>query len=454
MRLFFALVLAALCGSLAAQPVAFGSAADPLETGSDLGGPSRVGVLALGGPAYLPDEWRSAVRLDIEAASGRWSAALGGTVHSGSPLYGPEADEPYDALRAIRYVRLNPTRRTRTYLRVGPTERQTLGVGALARGYRTTTAWDERRLGVEAAVAGRRARFGAFTDDVAAGGVVGAEVAVRTGLDVGPLRGVELVAAGVHDLGLPGVDRDSSLTGIEAVLRGDLPRGGPVILSPFAAHARYLGHGSTLGAGVDARLEDVGDALGVAGRLAVFGSTARFVPGHVGPFYALNNTEERIIDDGAFFAPDFDPESPDVLVGTPLDSLRGGLDVVLDLRVVAFRRLVVAQHVRRHLGANAASAYGIRLGGTFPNGARAELALERQGFRGLFDLIGSLGDQNALVLDVGFPIGRVGYAFVRSRYGYRRLTADDGASFSEDAPPRFLVERRFEPLVGVRLAVR
>lgn len=450
MRYRLLLVLLAACGPLAAQPVTFGSADDPLEVRTDLGGPSRAGVLALAGPSYLPDEWRTALRLDVEAAAGRLSAALGGTIHSGSPLYGPEADEAYDALRALRYARLNPTRQTRTYLRLGPTERQTLGVGALVRGYRTTTAWDERRLGVEAATRGRSLRLGAFTDDVALGGVVGGEVGLRTNLAAGSLRRIGLGVAAVHDLGQPGLARDSSLTGIEVSLRADLRRGGPVILSPFVAHARYLGAGGTLGAGLDARIVDVGDALRATGRMAVFGSSSRFAPGHVGPFYAVNNVEARIVDDGAFF----DPEVADVLVGTPLDSLRGGLDVVLDLRVVAFERLVASQHIRRHLGADAVSAYGLRLGGVFPNGARAEFTLEREGFRGVWDLIGSLGDQNTLLLDVGFPVGQVGYVFVRSRYGYRRLTEDDGVAFTEAAPARFLVERRFEPLVGVRMAIR
>ena len=52
------------------------------------------------------------------------------------------------------------------------------------------------------------------------------------------------------------------------------------------------------------------------------------------------------------------------------------------------------------------------------------------------------------MLDVRLPVGDRGQVYVRSRYGYRRLTADDG--FAEDGPERYLVERRFEPMVGVR----
>ena len=50
------------------------------------------------------------------------------------------------------------------------------------------------------------------------------------------------------------------------------------------------------------------------------------------------------------------------------------------------------------------------------------------------------------MLDVTAPVGAGGQLFVRSRYGYRRLPGD--------GPGRFLAERRFEPLVGVRLALQ
>lgn len=439
-----------LCGPLAAQPVTFGSADDPFELGSGVRPRDAFAAWALAGPAYLPDTWRTAVAGDVEAARGRLSIAAGATVHPGAGgLYSPEADEAYDALRVLRYARINPTPSSSAYLRLGPTERQTLGTGALVRGYRTTTAWDERRLGVEAAVGTGRTRLGAFVDDVALGGVAGAEARVTTGLGVGPLRSLGLGVAAVHDLGLPDVAGDSSLTGVEVTVRGQWAVAGPLGVVPFVTHARYLGRGGTVGVGVDAGVDNAGDAARAQGRLAVFASSSQFVPGHVGPFYAISNLDERIVDDGAFF----NASAENALVGTPIGSVRAGVDVVLDLRFLLFRRLEVAQHVRRHVGADAVSAYSFRAGARLGGGTRVAFGLERQGFRGFFDLIGSLGDQNTLVLDVGVPVGARTYAFVRSRYGYRRLTADDGDAYTEADPPRFLVERRFEPLAGVRVAL-
>ena len=445
MRPLLAALLALLPALAAGQPLAFGSSSDVMELGS---GAERADVVVgavFGGPSYLPDTWRGAARAEVEAARGRWSLGVGATLHpAAGGLYTPEADDPYDAVRAVGYVRLNATARSRVYARLGPTERVTLGVGALARGYRTTTAYDERTLGAEAALAGRRLSAAVFTDDLRLSGLVGGEAAVTTGLRVGPVRDLALGLAVVHDLGAPGVAGDSSLTGVEASVRGLLFGDGVLSASPFAAHARYLGRGGTVGAGLDLAAENL-NGLRARARAAVFASSAGFVPGYVGPFYAVSNGADRVVVDRTFF--DADPGTE--LAGTPLDSLSAGVDLVLDLGVVAFGGVEVSQHVRRHVGDDAASAYGLRLAGRVVGGPRLAFELQREGFRGFLDLFQNLGDFNALVLDVGVPVGRAGEVLVRSRYGYRRLGPDDGVT----EPGRFLVERRFEPLVGLRVVL-
>ena len=430
----------------APSPSEFGSADDLFERGS--GRPEReaTAVGLFGGAAYLPDTWRGAVRAEAEGSRGPVSAAVSATLHpAAGGLYGPEADELYDVLRAVDYVRLDAPAGRPVYVRLGPTQHVTLGAGALARQYRTTTAWDARTLGVEAAARAGRFEVAAFADDVRLGGVVGGEAGVRTPFAVGPLGGLRLTVGAVHDLGLP-ASGDSSLTGVEATVRGDFAGGrfaddAPFGVSPFVTAARYLGAGSTLGAGADVDVFRFSDALRARLRAAVFVSSARFVPGHVGPFYAVSNADERVV----FGLGEADGGG---LVGTPLDSLRAGVDVVVDVRFLAFGRFEVSQHVRRHVGADRASAYSLRLAARLPRRARAELAVERQGFRGLWSFLGGLGDENALVLDVVAPVGRTAQAFVRSRYGYRRL--DDAVA----GPGRFLTERRFEPLVGVRVGLR
>ena len=441
----FLVVFALLPALAAAQPLAFGSSSDVMELGSGAVSEDLVVGAAYGGPTYLPDTWRGGVRGEVEAVRGRFSLGVGATLHpAAGGLYAPEADDAYDALRAVQYVRLNATPRSRLYARLGPTERMTLGVGALVRDYRTTTAYDERTLGAEAARAGRRLSVGAFADDLRFTGVVGGEASLATDLGLGPLRDLALGLAVVHDLGAPGLTGDSSLTGVEGTVRGLLFGDGVLSASPFVTHARYLGHGGAVGGGIDLAAEDL-NGLRARVRAAVFVSSADFVPGRVGPFYAVSNAVERIVVDRTFFDADAGTE----LAGTPLDSLSAGVDLVLDLGVVAFGAVEVSQHVRRHIGDDAASAYGVRVAGRVAGGPRLAFELQREGFRGFFSLIQNLGDLNTLVLDVGVPVGRFGEVLVRSRYGYRRLGAGDGVS----EPGRFLVERRFEPLVGLRVVL-
>ena len=446
LALLFALVVAS-AASPPAQPLAFGSADDPLELGTALRPDDRVRLGAFAGPAYLPDDWRAAARLDLEANVGRLSVGLGQTIHSGDGgLYGPEDDELYDLARAIRYVRWNATTGNRTYARLGPTSRVSLGVGALVSRYRTTTAWDERTIGAEAAVERGGLRVAGFADDVLRlDGVVGGEVGLRTGARLGPVTDLALTLGGVHDLGRSGLRGDSSLTGVELTLKGAYAGLGPILVRPFLTHAQYLGRGGTVGGGAEVGASNIGDAARARLRASVFVSSAGFVPGHVGPFYAISNGDERIVDDRTVFR----ATTPDERAGTPLDSLAAGVDLVLDGRVVAFGRAEVSGYFRRHIGDERASGFGVRVAGRLPNDGRVEFGLERQDFRGVLDLIQDLGALNALVLDIRVPVGRRGLVFVRSRYGYRLLTAADGAAYA-DGPPRFLVERRFEPLVGLR----
>ena len=443
------LVLLLLAASASAQPVAFGSADDPLELGSGFSPRDRTQAAVYAGPAYLPDTWRGALRAEAYAMRGRLSVGLGATVHPGAGgLYGPEADQLEDLARIVEYVRWNATAGNRSYARLGPTQQVTLGSGALVRRYRTTTAWDERTIGLEAARDGRRVRLAGFAGDVLSlDGVVGGEASLQTTASVGPVDDLRATVALVHDLGGVGLSGDSTLTGGEITVSGRYGRRGPLALRPFATHARYLGHGSTLGGGIEVGIDNLGDVLRGHAKVAAFASTDDFVPGHVGPFYDISNATDRIVDDASFFS-----SAPDELAGTQIDSVGTGVDIVVDLSVIAFGRLEVSQHLRRHIGDERASAFSLRLAGRLPGQGRLAFELERQDFRGLFDLFGDLGQLNSLILDVQLPVGSNGVVYVRSRYGYRRLTADDGEVYA-DGPPRFLVERRFEPLVGLRVSL-
>ncbi|MEL6615724.1 MAG: hypothetical protein AAFQ43_08305, partial [Bacteroidota bacterium] len=176
-----------------AQPPPFGSAEDPFELGASPTSPDRVTGAIYGGPAFLRSDWRTGIRAEGAVLRGRLSASVSGEIHPGTDgLYEREADDARDLLRLVRYVRLQPRQgQTGLYARLGPLHSVTVGTGMLARRYRTTAAWNDRRLGAEIATAsGGRVRGAAFVGDVTGGGVVGGELDIATGLNIGPARGL------------------------------------------------------------------------------------------------------------------------------------------------------------------------------------------------------------------------------------------------------------------------
>lgn len=441
-------VLALLCSGAdaIAQPLPFGSGEAVFERGSDPTGADGLRLGLFAGPAYL-DGWRTAVYAEGSSRAGRLSGGLAGALHPGPDgLYRGEADHLDDLLRTL-HLRLDPAPgdTVQLYARVGPTERITLGSGVLARDFSSGAAPDEQPLGAEAAFARGPLWLAAFASDVTRGGVVGGEARWTTGRAVGPVVRAGATLAVVHDTARP-TPAARRLSGAEVMLHGELVGDGETFaVGPFASLAGYAGRGQALGGGLDARATSLGDAVTARARVAVFGASAQFVPGHVGPFYRVAGGASRIVDADSFY----DPEPSLELAGTPLDSLRGSVSVVVDVRAVVFGRAEIAQHVRRHVGADRASAWGVRAALRLPGSVRAELSVERQGFRGLWGLLfGGLGEENRLVLDVGAPVGPV-HVLIRSRYGYRRLSEADAPG---EAGPRYLIERRFEPMAGVRLA--
>src|SRR6056297_2573509 len=203
----------------AAQPEVrlfdFGSADAPTETL-----PSRFGALearadVYGGPSYIGVEWRTGIGFDAEATAGPFSLGLGGRLHVGADgLYEPDTDETYDALRLIRYARFDPTPRLPVYARIGPLANVTLGEGHLVHSFQTTTAWDERTVGAEAAVELPWVRLTAFTDDVRLDGLVGGRVVLSPfATSLAPrLRSLRVGGSAVTDHALPAEQATTALS--------------------------------------------------------------------------------------------------------------------------------------------------------------------------------------------------------------------------------------------------
>ena len=438
-----------------AQTAPFGSSGDPLETPFGRFG-RGLRATAYVGPAFLGASWWTAASADVEGRVGPVGFGLGGTLHARpGDRYEPATDELYDAVRLVRYARLEPSARFPLYARVGPIERVTLGSGHLVRDYRSTTAWDERTLGAEAAVQSEGVSFGAFVGDVrfwqsrgVAGGFADVVLAPRARGALGTLR---LGLGGVHDTGLP---LDTTVTGLQAEIAGSVFSVATLALSPYVSYAEYRGYGRSLAVGADFGAPDVLDVARLRLRLAVFANSDGFTPGYVGPFYSISNVTDRIVTAASFFETD----SVLAYAGVPLGEVEGGVDVLTQAELLALGSFEFFYHFRRHYGDQPLSDFSLRvaLRPSLVEGFRVALGIERQGLDSFFSLFRDLEDQNTLVFDIDYPLRDFLHLSVRSRYGYRRLPADEAGPRLEadprpDAPLLFLVQRRFEPLIGLRL---
>ena len=178
--------------------------------------------------------------------------------------------------------------------------------------------------------------------------------------------------------------------------------------------------------------------------LGLFRSGDGFIPGYFNAFYAVSNPEARVWDANAYYR----DRGSDVAVGTPLGEASASTSVYFRLRALVFDAFEFATFVRRAYGDDPLSEAGLRL--TLSPGSgdpfRFVFEVQRQGRTSFWSLFDDFRDQNTLVFHLDYALSGPARLFIRSRYGYRRVA--DGP----DGTARFLVERRFEPFVGVRLA--
>jgi hypothetical protein len=422
----------------------FGSADAPTETLPYRFGRFAARANAYGGPTYIGVEWRTGVGFEAEATSGPLSLGLGGRVHAGADgLYEPDVDETYDLLRLVHYARLDPTSRLPVYARVGPLRGVTLGPGHLVHGFQTTTVWDERTVGAEAAVQLPAFRLLAFTDDLRLRGLTGGRVAVTPlpGSRDPRLRSLVVGATAATDLGLPA---EQATTAFSVDARFAFLKLGDFALSPFASYAQFLEYGRGFGAGVEFASEELIGLGRVGATLGLFQSGEGFIPGYFDAFYQIDNPEARVWNADAYYR----DRDADRTVGTPLADAARSFSVYFRLRALVFDAFELSTFVRRAYSDDPLSEAGLRLV-LSPNSGepfRFVFEVQRQGRTSFGSLFDEFRDQNALVFHLDYALTGPARLFIRSRYGYTRVA--DGP----DGTARFLVERRFEPFVGVRLA--
>ncbi|MEM1043632.1 MAG: hypothetical protein AAGI91_13510 [Bacteroidota bacterium] len=441
--------LASLFGAASAQPAAlspfaFGAADDPLEMPVRDARPRVARLMALTGPSYIGVSWRGGIGLEADLAAGPLSLGIGGRLRVSDGLYEEDFDDTYDLLRLVRYARLDPTPRLPVYARVGPVRQLTLGPGHLVRAFQTTSAWDHRTVGLETAVQLPFVRVMGVADDVRLNGLVGGRGEIRPfERALSPfLQSVTVGATAVTDLRLPA---DTATTAFAVDARLALWQIGDFALSPYASYARFTEYGSGYGGGVEFASRDLAGFGRLGAAVGFSQSGERFIPGYFNAFYALSNPGARILDDEAFFA----SGSP-VPVGTPLDEAAGGFALNVGLHALVFNSFEFAGYVQRDFSGDDLTESTVRLafapGGGDP--LRFVFEVQQQGRSGFFDLFTEYEAQNVLVFHLDYALPGPAWLVLRSRYGYERL--EDGP----DGEARYLVERRFEPFVGVRVALQ
>ncbi|MFQ5570431.1 MAG: hypothetical protein ACE5G0_12190 [Rhodothermales bacterium] len=424
------------------QTIPFGSADDPREQIQRVWWRRENNLFAMGGLSLIAAQWRGAGTLSLNLVTRSITGRLSGTLRAGYlGEYTPDVDEPYDLIRLVEFARYNPPRNHRVHLRAGLLDRISLGVGHTVSFFNSSIAWDERTVGAEFIRQGRILELAGFTDNVLFDGVVGGRVALR------PLAWSRLRYTRTAQIGFNyATDRTSRLPDtrrLEAYnidLQFDLFESGSVKFAPYASYAWYPGFGDGIAFGGDLYSERFIDLLSFRLRVGLFYNSQGFIPGYIGAFYPVNNPQARIVDSDA----DLGNIQETDLKGIALQQSAGANDLLTELKI-QLGGFELWYYFRRHYGHQRLSELHLRLFLRTAERIRLEVGIDRQGLKGFFTLFNDLGDQSALVFGTDYYLVGPLWLFLRARYSFERVQGD------MDHAQRFLVQRRFEPMTGIRL---
>ena len=425
------LALLALAPCAVAQPGAqFGSQGDLREQLQPQWWRRDKTVVAMGGLSLIGAQWRAAATARLEMVTRPVTMRLVGTLRMG-PLghYSPDLDEPYDLLRLVDFVRYNAPRTRPVHLRMGLLDGMRLGIGHIVNFYSTSVAWDQRTVGAEFSYGGPALSIAGFTGDLRLHGVSGGRVAAN------PLYFSRLPVARYARIGLNYVvDRmpDARLTAYSADLQLELFTAGGVHFDPYVSYARYLGHGGGLAFGADFHSVEFLDLISFMLRIGAFYNDRRFIPGYFGSLYMVQNRHARILR-----------ASGGGTAGVALDKSRGASDLLTEFKLEVPPGFSLWYYYRRHFGGQALSEFHFRLFVRNGEKLRFEVGVDKLGRAGFLGIFDDFDDQSALVFGADYRILPPFHVSVQARYSYELV--DDTAA------PRFLVQRRFEPVAGIRL---
>ncbi|HMB91326.1 MAG TPA: hypothetical protein VKP65_10800 [Rhodothermales bacterium] len=426
-----------------AQPIHFGSADDPDEQIQEVWWRRESSLYAMGGVSLIASQWRGVGHVSAHIVRRSFTARLEGSFRAGVlGTYDPDTDEAYDLLRLVDFVRYEPPRTARFHLRVGRIERMRLGFGHVVNFFKSTVAWDERTIGTEIAWATDAMEISGFTDNVLLDGATAGRIALNP-LSFTRSRRTNSLRLGFsyftdlapHDPVTP------RLEAYNADAQFDLFTSGDISFSPFASYAWYPDFGNGLAFGADIYSNEFLDLLTFRLRMGVFYNSRQFIPGYVGTFYTVNNLQARIINSD---------ENADSLGGAPLEGVAlsesaGANDLLFELHLLSDDSFEFWYSFRRHYGAQRLSELHFRAYLKAAPRLRLEVGIDRGGLSSFFTIFSDINDQSALVFGTDYQITPPFFLFLRALYSYERVDNDDRHA------QRYLVQRRFEPMAGIRL---
>jgi len=441
MRISAVIVLLSLtAGVSSAQERLFGSFDDPAEQPSRTSWVSEGSLGVFAGLSLIGPQWRSKGKIIGEVQMPSFNARISAALRAG--LYGAfeeDIDEPYDLVRTIEHVHMSRWS-GETYLRLGPLDRTRLGLGQVVNFHTSWATWDERSVGVEFAARGTHVGVEGFLSDVRLDNLFGGRVNVHP-LGFARARAAssfELAVAGIYDRGpIPEeAERFGALT-IETQI--EAWRSGAFGLFPFASYSWSRHRGQGLFVGADLRSDNFIDLARIHFRVALHFNGTRFLPGYVGPTWNVHGPYARVLkaepSDGA--------TSADSLAGIHVSAVPKNEALETELRILIFDRFEFWYRFVRNFASTELSEFNLRM---FANAGNLRLMIgqDRGGLAGIFSLFDALGDLNLLRFEIAYRLGSSAWVLVEARYTYETAGRVDGL-------PRFRVERRFDPLVGMKL---
>ena len=413
-----------------AQPFPFGSQGDLREQLQSQWWQREKAAFALGGISLIGAQWRAATTMRLELVTRPVTTRLVGTLRMG-PLgrYAPDIDESYDLLRLLDFVRLNTPQPKQIHLRAGLLDGMRLGIGHVVNFYSTSVAWDRRTVGGEFSYGGQVLSVAGFTGDVLLNGVSGGRIAASP-LYFSPSTSVRSARLGFNYV----TDRTAHarLVAYSADGQVELFATGGVAFSPFVSYAWYPDYGDGLAFGADLHADRFLDLISFQLRIGAFYNSRQFIPGYVGAFYSVHNLHARILE-----------TSGGDVAGISLPKSRGAHDTLTEFRLEVPPSFSLWYYYRHHFGTQALSEIHFRLFVRSGQRLRIEVGVDEVGTSGFLGIFDDFNDLSALVFGVDHRIVGAFYLSAWARYSFEPV--EDG-----DAP-RFLVQRRFEPLAGLRL---